>query len=582
MDLLLGTPVDGGYETGSDEDPDARPFTVDDDDEVPQRHGDWDTSWSMAPPLAPARPAAAAAASRPAPAATRSGEDVLEAWEEQRWTAMRAAGHSEADVARARKTHATHERIAMLLLIERSRGDFDAAAVGLELAQLLVDTNAAYRAFEVLARARERCPTSTALPLAEAKLLFKEDRKGDASAACSEVIALATAAASDAVADSARDAADAHYLLGWIDVHAGCHSRAYRTWARGADACPFDARLAKQRRKRRCWDEGDAASEEPATGDALAEMIGAGAHSDGVWDAERDVDAFAIAPHVDEPALAIYAAATQRRRAVFRTRAPLLTASECAAVVRTVETHVRSGGGGGRGGWGTVRHSSVPTTDIAVEDVPALRSWLRTLLTSRLYPMLAACFPQLADGTTLGVRGERLRVHDAFIVRYDATRDMSLSLPAHSDTSAVSFTLALNGDRAGAPGDAHYHGGGTWYKALAQSARGEGVGGDAGDGGGGGAAAVPDADAGVVNASEGNAVAFIGPLRHAGHPIHSGTRLILVLFLYVEGFEYGRFVGYDGEPQECDALHSETGDNSFVVYKETHALLGAREREIER
>jgi hypothetical protein len=33
--------------------------------------------------------------------------------------------------------------------------------------------------------------------------------------------------------------------------------------------------------------------------------------------------------------------------------------------------------------------------------------------------MLATCFPLLADGTTLGARGERLRVHDAFIVRYD-------------------------------------------------------------------------------------------------------------------------------------------------------------------
>tara|TARA_B110000211_G_C13859850_1_gene456001 strand:+ start:175 stop:387 length:213 start_codon:yes stop_codon:yes gene_type:complete len=30
----------------------------------------------------------------------------------------------------------------------------------------------------------------------------------------------------------------------------------------------------------------------------------------------------------------------------------------------------------------------------------------------------------LTDGTTLGARGERLRVHDAFIVRYDAEKDI--------------------------------------------------------------------------------------------------------------------------------------------------------------
>jgi hypothetical protein len=36
-----------------------------------------------------------------------------------------------------------------------------------------------------------------------------------------------------------------------------------------------------------------------------------------------------------------------------------------------------------------------------------------------------------------------MRVHDAFIVRYDA-QDKSLSLPEHSDTSSMSFTVALN------------------------------------------------------------------------------------------------------------------------------------------
>ena len=39
-------------------------------------------------------------------------------------------------------------------------------------------------------------------------------------------------------------------------------------------------------------------------------------------------------------------------------------------------------------------------TDVAVEDIPVLRPWLRALLHSRLYPLLAAAFPKLADGTT--------------------------------------------------------------------------------------------------------------------------------------------------------------------------------------
>ena len=165
---------------------------------------------------------------------------------------------------------------------------------------------------------------------------------------------------------------------------------------------------------------------------------------------------------------------------------------------------------------------------VAVEDIDALRPWLRALLITRLQaggapirphvtrnqssnnprtrdigvtthpapqPMLAACFPRLADGSTCGDRGGRIRVHDAFIVRY-AAADASLSLPEHRDTSSMSFTLALNGDE----GD--FDGGGTWFGAL-------------GDAGGDGL---------VVNAEPGHAVGFAGPLRHAGYPITRGTR----------------------------------------------------------
>jgi hypothetical protein len=80
-----------------------------------------------------------------------------------------------------------------------------------------------------------------------------------------------------------------------------------------------------------------------------------------------------------------------------------------------------------------VRTSSVKTTDVAVEDIPRLRPWLRTLLESRLWPMLGAAYPVLADGSGLrdGSTGEwRLRLHDAFIVRYGGR----LSCPAPPPT----------------------------------------------------------------------------------------------------------------------------------------------------
>lgn len=69
--------------------------------------------------------------------------------------------------------------------------------------------------------------------------------------------------------------------------------------------------------------------------------------------------------------------------------------------------------------------------------------------------------------------------------RYDAEKDGSFSLPEHSDTSVISFTVALNGR------EKTFQGGGTWFEALGD----EGM---------------------VVDAEVGQAVAFAGPLRHAG------------------------------------------------------------------
>lgn len=46
----------------------------------------------------------------------------------------------------------------------------------------------------------------------------------------------------------------------------------------------------------------------------------------------------------------------------------------------------------------------------------------------------------------------------------------------------------------------------------------------------------------VVNAEVGQAVMFAGPLKHAGYPTTQGTRMILVLFLYVEDYHYGPYL----------------------------------------
>ncbi|RHY27837.1 hypothetical protein DYB32_007726 [Aphanomyces invadans] len=109
----------------------------------------------------------------------------------------------------------------------------------------------------------------------------------------------------------------------------------------------------------------------------------------------------------------------------------------------------------------------------------------------------------------------------------------------------------------------HLAGGGTWFEALGH----------------------------VVDADVGHAVAFAGPLRHGGasvdshaclcrkphdvmswvgHAITSGCRLILVLFLYVDGFAYGDYLANFAEDNDTNNAGAGKG---FVVYNQTVELV---------
>jgi len=164
--------------------------------------------------------------------------------------------------------------------------------------------------------------------------------------------------------------------------------------------------------------------------------------------------------------------------------------------------------------------------------------------------LVRAAYPKLADGSNPGDMGDRVRVHDAFIVRYDAENDKSCSLPEHSDTSAVSFTVALNsrGENYDASSSsASFEGGGTWFEALGDSNK-SGL---------------------VVDADVGQAIAFAGPLRHAGYPVTRGVRVILVLFLYIDEFSYGGYL--DKYIEENSILCNNSGDCEDDEKKDDHA-----------
>ena len=164
----------------------------------------------------------------------------------------------------------------------------------------------------------------------------------------------------------------------------------------------------------------------------------------------------------------------------------LLDRDECSGVIAQVEAQVSS-----QGGWTTSRHYAVPTTDIPVHTVPAALCWFNKCMHLHVFPLLADQFDVVA---------ERIRVIDAFVVKY--TSEKQRALPLHCDQSQFSLTIAMN------PRE-EYEGGGTFFEET-------GV---------------------VTNCDQGGVISFDGALLHGGYPVSKGTRYVVVAFLYeqVEG-----------------------------------------------
>eukprot|EP00961_Rhodomonas_salina_P248834 3363215-Rhodomonas_salina.2 len=90
--------------------------------------------------------------------------------------------------------------------------------------------------------------------------------------------------------------------------------------------------------------------------------------------------------------------------------APLISKEECARAIQDTENWAAE-----NGGWMSDRHVQAATTDLAVKDVPKLLHWFNEKLETLLFPMLVSRYPDKINSI------EDIRVHDAFIVKYDAT-----------------------------------------------------------------------------------------------------------------------------------------------------------------
>lgn len=170
---------------------------------------------------------------------------------------------------------------------------------------------------------------------------------------------------------------------------------------------------------------------------------------------------------------------------------PLFSAAECQWVVDEAEEWASQAGG-----WTSKRHFNHPTTDIPLAELPLTRRLLNEIaLPERIYPLLGHAF----EGQLPSWR--KLRVADAFIVKYDANKGQTF-LAKHRDGSVVSFNIALNSR-------CEYEGGGTWFEGLGRA----------------------------LPMERGHVCCHASGVLHGGHPITSGVRYILVAFVILEDYQ---------------------------------------------
>ena len=163
---------------------------------------------------------------------------------------------------------------------------------------------------------------------------------------------------------------------------------------------------------------------------------------------------------------------------------PILSPVSCTHWVQIAESAAKRANG-----WSRRRHRAVPTTDLPIHDIPELIGAWNELMANTICPLLSNAIP--------GVAVHDIKVHDAFIVNYDANHGQRF-LPLHTDEGDWSLTLALNDE-------SEYDGGGTLF----------------------------DEHQLLIRPNIGELVAFRSSLLHAGAPLLTGTRYIIAAFLYI-------------------------------------------------
>lgn len=138
-------------------------------------------------------------------------------------------------------------------------------------------------------------------------------------------------------------------------------------------------------------------------------------------------------------------------------------------------------------GWTTTRHKHYPTTDIPVEKIPRIFTFV--LESIKILSNKIKKFYNLPNNTNFNVK-------DLFIVKYICNKQNHLKM--HTDGSFITFNIALNESK-------NYEGGGTYFE-----------------------------DGLTTNLEQGDVLIHSGLIKHGGIEITKGIRYLLVGFIDIK------------------------------------------------
>jgi len=139
-------------------------------------------------------------------------------------------------------------------------------------------------------------------------------------------------------------------------------------------------------------------------------------------------------------------------------------------------------------GWLTNRHKSYPTTDLPIELIPSVFSFI-------LFSFKETLMKEIINYYSLDITGYNYEINDLFIVKYEKNKQTQLSL--HDDDGCITINILLNDPT-------EFIGGGTYFE-----------------------------DNITTKLNQGDVIIHSSKTKHAGVEITEGKRYVLVFFINI-------------------------------------------------